>query len=143
MNYAQFNDAFLAGAIDAIVLILITPVFMCMWSACRRRIRSLELQVSEQEQVRSEVAEARQQVAALVQRLEELEGRPTTPDIKLNTSSLNLNSRGQVLRLHRKGDSPSQIASALGLSQGEVRLTLKMHDMVLEKPSRETSDRSL
>jgi len=44
-------------------------------------------------------------------------------------ASVNLNRRGQVLRLHRRGESSGEIASALGLSQGEVRLIITIHNM--------------
>ncbi|HTP88026.1 MAG TPA: hypothetical protein VMJ34_13820 [Bryobacteraceae bacterium] len=45
--------------------------------------------------------------------------------------SVNLSRKGQVLRLYRRGDTPRQIASALGMRQGEVDLILKVHQMVL------------
>jgi len=45
--------------------------------------------------------------------------------------SVNLNRRGQVLRLSRRGDTPRQIASTLGMRKGEVDLILKVHQMVL------------
>ena len=44
-------------------------------------------------------------------------------------ASVNLNRRGQVLRLHRRGDSISEIASGLRLSQGEVKLIVKVHEL--------------
>jgi hypothetical protein len=49
--------------------------------------------------------------------------------------SVNLNRRGQVLRLFRRGDTPRQIASALGMRQGEVDLIIKVHQMVLSNAS--------
>ena len=49
--------------------------------------------------------------------------------------SLNLNRRGQVLRLHRRGEAPSSIASALRLSPGEVKLIIKVFEL-----GRENSD---
>jgi DNA-binding NarL/FixJ family response regulator len=44
------------------------------------------------------------------------------------TASMNLNRRGQILRLHGKGRSTAEIASDLQVSQGEVELLLKVHD---------------
>ena len=77
-------------------------------------------------------------------RLEELERRKTiTIDGSAEPASVNLNRRGQVLRLSRRGDSAGQIASALGLSQGEVKLTLRVHEMVLDNSEREISANSL
>lgn len=43
-------------------------------------------------------------------------------------TALNLNRRGQILRLHGKGHSPAEIAQDLQISQGEVELLLKVHD---------------
>ena len=43
--------------------------------------------------------------------------------------SLNLNRRGQVLRLHRRGDSASDIASALRMGKGEVQLMIKVYEL--------------
>ena len=51
------------------------------------------------------------------------------------TPSINLNRRGQVLRLSRRGDTPRQIASTLGLRKGEVDLIIKVHQMVLSSAS--------
>ena len=41
-------------------------------------------------------------------------------------ASLHLNRRGQVAQLFRRGQSPRSIASTFGMSQGEVKLMLKM-----------------
>jgi DNA-binding NarL/FixJ family response regulator len=42
--------------------------------------------------------------------------------------AMNLNRRGQILRLHGKGRSKAEIASDLQISQGEVELMLKVND---------------
>lgn len=42
---------------------------------------------------------------------------------------INLNRRGQVLRLLHRGDQAAEIASTLGISQGEVLLMLKVHQL--------------
>ena len=42
---------------------------------------------------------------------------------------LNLNRRGQVIRLFRKGKTVGDIAQDLNVSQGEVELLLKVHDL--------------
>ena len=58
-------------------------------------------------------------------RLTELEQAPRySPDMPVN-----LNRRGQVLRLLQRGDQASEIASTLGISQGEVLLMLKVHQL--------------
>ncbi len=42
-------------------------------------------------------------------------------------SAINLNSRTQILRMHRRGERPEQIAAALSLPLNEVQLLLKIH----------------
>jgi DNA-binding NarL/FixJ family response regulator len=64
-------------------------------------------------------------------RLTALESRPTPPDWTPQDGmlpALNLNRRGQILRLHGKGRSAAEIASDLQISQGEVELLVKVHD---------------
>jgi len=45
---------------------------------------------------------------------------------------MNLTRRSQALRMHRLGQSPENIAAALGISRREVDLLLKVHQAVLE-----------
>jgi len=46
--------------------------------------------------------------------------------------ALNLNTRGQVLRMRRRGENPETIAAALRLPRNEVDLLLKVHQLALE-----------
>ncbi len=46
---------------------------------------------------------------------------------------LNLNKRGQVLRMRRRGENPETIAAALSIPRNEVDLLLKVHQMSLEQ----------
>ena len=41
-------------------------------------------------------------------------------------SGLNINKRSQVVRMHRRGEAPGQIAAALSLPEREVELLLKI-----------------
>jgi hypothetical protein len=53
-------------------------------------------------------------------------------------SGLNLNKRSQALERHRRGETPPEIATALGLPQNEVELLVKVQRIVLssmDKPS--------
>jgi DNA-binding NarL/FixJ family response regulator len=49
-----------------------------------------------------------------------------------NAAPGNTNRRSQIMRLHRSGESISSIASALGVSQGEVKLIVKVQEMLAE-----------
>ncbi len=53
---------------------------------------------------------------------------PVAPPQDWTPQALNLNRRGQILRLHGKGRSTAEIASDLQISQGEVELMVKIHD---------------
>jgi Flp pilus assembly protein TadB len=44
---------------------------------------------------------------------------------------LNLSKRSQALRMHRRGDSPEQIASALDIPLQELDLLVKVHRIVM------------
>ena len=46
-------------------------------------------------------------------------------------SGFNLSKRSQAIRMHRRGETPSRIAAALELPQGEVDLLLKVHEIVV------------
>jgi len=44
-------------------------------------------------------------------------------------SGLNLSRRSQALRMHRRGESPANIAASLGMPQLEVELLLKVEQI--------------
>lgn len=48
-------------------------------------------------------------------------------------SGMNLTRRSQALRLHRRGETPEQIAATLMVPTGEVRLLLKVHRLTMER----------
>jgi hypothetical protein len=84
------------------------------WEDCGQRIDELTLSVGE-----------------LRGRLDVLEqaARPGVPGWPGESSSIQLNRRGQILRLAGKGRSIAEIAVDLGVSQGEVELLLKVQDL--------------
>ena len=47
-------------------------------------------------------------------------------------AGLNLSTRSQALRMHRRGDAPAQIAAALEVPLQEIELLLKVQRIVLE-----------
>jgi hypothetical protein len=64
------------------------------------------------------------------QRLAETEQRYTPAPEGFNSpASMHLNRRGQVAQLYRRGETPRNIASALGLAQGEVKLIIKLYEL--------------
>jgi hypothetical protein len=65
----------------------------------------------------------------------QLEEAPRTAPVSQPGQSLNLNKRGQVLRMQRRGESPETIAAALRIPQNEVTLLLKVHELSREHVS--------
>ncbi|MBN9661707.1 MAG: hypothetical protein J0H49_26155 [Acidobacteria bacterium] len=49
------------------------------------------------------------------------------------TASMNINKRGQALRMHRRGESLEQIAATLQVPRSEVELLLKVHRAVIDQ----------
>ncbi len=79
----------------------------------------------------SRLAEFVTELETLRTQISSADSRPAPSEWPLQdrpTGSLNLNRRGQILRLHGKGRSTAEIASDLQISQGEVELLLKVHD---------------
>jgi len=119
------------------------PVLACLFSGLAlvlsavsfaQRKRSTERPAEEPAPdpiIQSALTELASQIGQLRLRLEEVEQRksPLSDWAAAEPSSVNLNRRGQVLRLYRRGDSVTHIASALGLSTGEVALIVKVQEM--------------
>jgi uncharacterized membrane-anchored protein YhcB (DUF1043 family) len=114
----------------------------------RLQVRQLSSQTARQEWAASKLAaEFEAQALQLKQtfaELEELRKRllnyeeRTQPAASIWPSSglpMNLNRRGQILRLSRKGKSVAEIASDLHVAQGEVELLLKVHDLSQKNPT--------
>ena len=80
----------------------------------------------------SEVEGVRSSVDALAAQVHELRSHPQGAQAPgLPKPGLNLNKRSQALRMHRRGETAEQIASALELPRQEVELLIKVHRIVL------------
>ena len=78
----------------------------------------------------------------LEERLQEMDARwrksesqaaPAEPAALAVRRGMNLNRRSQALRLHRRGETPGEIARLLSMPAGEVRLLLKVHQMLAQQ----------
>jgi hypothetical protein len=87
------------------------------------------------EAIEASLNAVRVSLANLSKRLEEAEKQTgllvPPPAIR---SGFNLSKRSQAIRMNRRGETPSQIAAALELPQGEVDLLLKVHRLVVSLP---------
>lgn len=84
-----------------------------------------------EQQWAAEAGELRRALQGLSQELEQ-ERKAALDRAAGPRESMNLSKRSQALRMHRLGQSPENIAAALGVSRREVDLLLKVHRTVLE-----------
>jgi hypothetical protein len=81
-----------------------------------------------------EALEARlNQLAESAERLRSELEEATRPSAGPVRQSVNLNKRGQVLRMRRRGENPETISAALGIPRNEVDLLLKVHQLAAER----------
>jgi hypothetical protein len=94
--------------------------------AAEQHIKALEAQITA-------VLEATQSgLSALTTDVRELERQPQVTLLPgTPRAGLNLARRGQVLRMHRRGEGPDQIATNLAIPRSEVDLLLKVHQIVI------------
>ncbi len=130
----------LSGAL-LLLLALVAGVFVFL----RQRIESVAAQMSGRDRSAALFASELEGQALLVRQmsidLEELRRRlaeqnesvqPVAP-LWASDMPVNLNRRGQIIRLSRKGKSIAEIANDLNVAQGEVELLLKVHDLSQKK----------
>lgn len=72
-----------------------------------------------------------QAVEELREQVEELRRHPAPAPALAARHALNLDKRSQALRMHRRGESPEQIAAVLEIPLQQVDLLLKVHRIVL------------
>ena len=118
--------------LGALFAALVLFVYLVLNRQRRRSEKRPLLEETTEPRAQDTLAELASQVSQLQSRLEEVEQRRSPLSdwsITEQPTSLNLNRRGQVLRLHRRGDSVAHIASTLGLSTGEVALIVKVQQI--------------
>ena len=72
---------------------------------------------------------AQETVKGLARQLDQIQGPSPAA---LPRCSFNLSTRSQALRMHRRGDTAAQIATALQVPLQEVELLLRVHSIVLK-----------
>ena len=81
------------------------------------------------------VVELHRTVEALAAKVVEFQKAPPAASISLDPAiprpGINLNTRSQALRMHRRGESLEQIAGSLQVPRQEVDLLLKVQRIVL------------
>jgi len=83
-----------------------------------RTVRNLEI---ENGNLKMSIAELTSRLAVVERDISSVPQRPR--------GNINMSKRGQVIRLHRRGDASAEIASSLGLRRGEVELIIKLQQL--------------
>jgi|SRR5581483_2020062 len=119
--------------------------FLVLGLWVRRSLKVIEEKAAASETLPQKWGEFETSMKGIEERIAELEeSRTPAAEWFSDTGSVNLNRRGQVLRLHRRGESTSHIASLLGLSHGEVKLIIKVHELSsLGATAEKAEDRTL
>jgi DNA-binding NarL/FixJ family response regulator len=128
MNFVPLIPYLSAVATLFSALALLLAVYVRVHT--RRQIERMHKELTPDTALAEDVDKLGRQLERLAARVDEIDQRhgPSFEWVP-EPASLNLNRRGHVLRLYRRGDSIPQIAAALGLSQGEVELMVKVQEM--------------
>ncbi len=109
-------------------LVLCTFLFLTLkqdLQRLRRRETGRQLRLEET------LEQLRREIVAIQRGLADVEAKAATfPQFSPPKPGMNTSRRSQVLRMHRRGERPEQIAAALGLPQNEVDLLLKVQQAV-------------
>jgi hypothetical protein len=106
---------------------------LAIWIGAKRETRAAAKQV---ELLRISTEETIKDLAAQIQELraEPAKEPEPAPAPIMPMQGFNLTTRTKVLRMHRRGESASSIAAALGVQHEEVDLLVKL-DQMLEAPA--------
>jgi hypothetical protein len=103
---------------------------ICLWLRFRNETRNTRNALDKHAEALAEINSLGSRLASLELQVQQInEQRASHAEWVSSSESLNLNRRGQVLRLHGRGDSVPAIADALHMRQGEVQLMIKVHEL--------------
>jgi hypothetical protein len=108
---------------------------LAIWISAKRETRAASREI---ERLRISTESTIKDLAAQIQELRAepaIETQPApTPIMNMTMQGFNLTTRTKVLRMHRRGETASSIAAALGVQHEEVDLLVKL-DQMLEAPA--------
>lgn len=102
-------------------------VFVFLWT--KAEARRLSRQMITRDELYERITELQNRIEQVSNEAKQTESKNQAPTWSPEAGSFNLNRRGQILRLHRRGESVAEIASALKVSSGEVKLVLKVQEL--------------
>ena len=99
----------------------------------KKRLKEALLVMRDMEPLEATVAQLASEMHELRERIREREAheaeRPAPTGWGQEIAGVNLNRRGQILRLRRRGRTVEEIATTLQMPRGEVELMVKVHEM--------------
>jgi hypothetical protein len=96
----------------------------------RKRVGRALSSAGDVESLEATVAHLSAELHEMRERLAEREAeRPAPAGWAQEMTGVNLNRRGQVLRLRRRGRTVDEIAATLQMPRGEVELMVKVHEL--------------
>jgi hypothetical protein len=119
-------------ALASAVALAAVAASVLAWVRSRAWVSKLERQNTERAGITEDaIASLRSSLAGLSAQLDDLRRTPAVQTPTPPRPAFNLSKRSQALRMHRHGEGPDQIASALELPKQEVDLLLKVHRLVI------------
>jgi hypothetical protein len=107
-----------------------TGLAICLWLRLRNEVRNTRNALGKHAEALAEINSLASRLASLELQVQQIKDqRASHAEWVSSSESLNLNRRGQVLRLHGRGDSVPAIADALRMGQAEVQLMIKVHEL--------------
>jgi Sec-independent protein translocase protein TatA len=143
MNF--FNNPFLlpiAASVAGLLALIAVISCVALLVFFKKKVSALGEEIALNHLDTTKIDDVQREFKELQGRLTEIEQQRAAPVAEWfsDPASVNLNRRGQVLRLYRRGESANEIASSLGVSQGEVKLIIRMHEMSRSGSNTEKSD---
>jgi len=115
--------------------IVLATMAVSFWSLARatmwQRAAKCSAQAGE-ERVHATINELRASISKLAGELEQTRVAAAS-GYTAARPGMNLTKRSQALRLHRRGESPEQIAMSMDVPRQEVELLLKVHRIVMAR----------
>lgn len=105
------------------------PLCLFFFLLSKAEARRLSRQMITRDELCEKIAELQSRIEQVSNQTKQVESKSQMVSWTPEAGSFNLNRRGQILRLHRRGESVAEIASALKISSGEVKLVLKVQEL--------------